>query len=50
MDDEEIEVVEHFEYIGSLKSADGNCNKDTRSPIGMAMKRMLDLVPMWKEE
>ena len=24
VDDEEIEVVEHFKYLGSLKSADGN--------------------------
>ena len=24
MDDEQIEVVEHFKYLGSLKSADGN--------------------------
>ena len=49
VDDEEIEVVEHFKYLGSLKSADGNCNKDTRSRIGMAKKRMLDLVPIWKD-
>ena len=50
VDDEEIEVVEHFKYVGSLKSADGsNCNKDTRSRIGMAKKRMLDLVPIWKD-
>ena len=49
MDDEEIEVVEHFKYLGSLKSADGNCSKDTRSRIGMAKKRMLDLVPIWKD-
>ena len=49
VDDEEIEVVEHFKYIGSLKSADGNCSKDTISRIGMAKKRMLDLVPIWKD-
>ena len=49
VDDEEIEVAEHFKYLGSLKSADGNCNKDTRSRIGMAKKRMLDLVPIWKD-
>ena len=50
MDDEDIEVVEHLKYLGSLKSADGNCNKDTRSRIGMAKKRMLDLVPIWKDK
>ena len=49
VDDEQIEVVEHFKYIGSLKSADGNCSKDTRSRIGMAKKRMLDLVPIWRD-
>ena len=49
VDDEEIEVFEHFKYLGSPKSADGNCSKDTRSRIGMAKKRMLDLVPIWKD-
>ena len=49
MDDDQIEVVEHFKYLGSLKSADGNCSKDTRSRIGMAKKRMIDLVPIWKD-
>ena len=49
VDNEPIEVVEHFKYIGSLKSADGNCSKDTRSRIGIAKKRMLDLVPIWKD-
>ena len=44
VDDEQMEVVEHFKYIGSLKAADGNCSKDTISRIGMAKKIMLDLV------
>ena len=50
VDDEQIEVVEHFKYLGSPKSADGNCSKDTISRLGMAKKRMFDLVPIWKEE
>ena len=41
-------MVEHFKYLGSLKSAVGNCSKGTRSRIGMSKKRMLDLVPVWK--
>ena len=51
VDNEQIEVVEHFKYIGSLKAADGNCSKDSRCRcrIGMAKKRMLDLVPNWKD-
>ena len=40
---------EHFKYLGSLKSADGNCSKDTRARIGLAKKIMLDLVPIWKD-
>ena len=46
---ERIEVVEHFKYIGSLKSADGNCNNGTRSRIGMTKKRMLDLIRIWRD-
>ena len=26
-----------------------NCSKDTRSRIGMARRRMLDVVPLWKD-
>ena len=49
VDNEPIEVVEHFKYLGSLKATDGNCSKDTRSRIGTAKKRMLDRVPIWKD-
>ena len=49
MGDEQMEVVEHFKYLGSLKSADGNCSKYTRSRIGMVEKIMLDLVPIWRD-
>ena len=49
MDDEHIEVVEHFKYLGSLKSADDNWSRDARSRIGMAKKIRLDLVPIWRD-
>ena len=49
VDDGQIEVVEHFKYLGALKSADENCSKDTRSRIGKAKKIVLDLVPIWKD-
>ena len=49
VDDEQLEVVKHFKYLGSLKSDDGNCSKDTRSRIGMAKKIMLDLGPIWRD-
>ena len=44
-----MDVVQHFKYIGSLKSADGNCNNDITSRIGMAKKIMLDMVPIWRD-
>ena len=50
VDDEQIEVVELFKYLGSLKSADGiivTMPSDLR--IGIAKKRMLDLVPMSRD-
>ena len=36
-------------YVGSLKSDDDNCSKDTRSRIGKVKKIMLDLVSIWRE-
>ena len=29
----DIEVVEYYKYLGSLKAADGNCSKDTISQM-----------------
>ncbi len=49
VDDVPIDVVEHFKYLGTLKSADGNCNNVIKSRIGMAKKIMLDLVPIWRD-
>ena len=48
VDDEQMEVVEHFKYIGSLKAADGNCSKDIRFGIGMAKNILLGLLPIWR--
>ena len=48
VDGEQIEEVEHVKYIGSLKAANGRCEKDIRTRIGMAKKIMLELVPIWK--
>ena len=49
VDGEQIEEVEHFKYIGSLKAANGRCEKDIRTRIGVVKKRMLELVPIWKD-
>ena len=48
VDDEQMEVVEHFKYLGSLKSADGNCSKYTKFGFGMAKTVLLDLLPIWR--
>ena len=49
VDGEQIDEVEHFKYLGSLKAANGRCEKDIRTRIGMAKKRMLELVTIWKD-
>ena len=49
MNDQQIVVVELLKYLGSLKSADGNCTNDIRSRTKMVKKRMLDLVPLWRD-
>ena len=49
VDGEQIEEVEHFKYLVSLKAANGRCEKDIRTRISMAKKRMLDLVSIWKD-
>ena len=42
-------MVEHFKYIGSLKSADGNDNNDIKSRIGIAKEIMDDMMPIWRD-
>ena len=52
MDDEQIELVEHFKYHDSLKSAGRNGNTmllHIRSRIEMAKKIMFDLVHIWRD-
>ena len=49
VDDEQISLVEHLKYLGSLKSADGNYSRDTRPRIAMAKQRVFHLVPIWRD-
>lgn len=46
---ENLEKVENFKYLGSIKSANGRCEKDIRSRIGMAKQRMTALNNIWKD-
>ena len=49
MNDVQFDVVEHFKYLGSLKPANGNCNSDIKSRIGMAKKIMFDMILIWRD-
>ena len=42
-----VEKVKHFKYIGSLKSSDGDCSKDVNVRIAMAKRRMCELTTLW---
>ena len=45
---EEIEHVEQFKYLGSIKSRNGDCTQDIRARIAMAKRRTQTLTPSWK--
>ena len=45
---EEVEKVDHFKYLGSIKTEDAYCSKDIRARIGMAKQRMVELTNIWK--
>ena len=49
VDTEPIEVVEHFKYLGSLKSADGNCSKTPDPELEWPKKECSILYPIWKD-
>ena len=49
IDNEEIEEVDDFKYLGSVKTKNADCSKDINIRIGMAKKRMLDLNNIWKD-
>ena len=47
--DEKVEEVEHFKYLGSVKTVDGNSTKDVKIRIGMAKAKTNKLVNIWKD-
>jgi hypothetical protein len=49
IDNEEVEEVEGFKYLGSHKTTDGDCTKDIKIRIAMAKKKMLDLTHVWND-
>ena len=44
-----LEKVEHFKYLGSIKSSDGTCLKDVKTRIAMAKQKMVQLNNLWKD-
>ena len=44
-----VEKVKQFKYLGSLKSTEGDCSKDVNARIAMAKKRMCELTTLWKD-
>ena len=44
-----VEKVKHFKYIGSLKSSDGDCSKDVNARIAMAKRSMCELTTLLKD-
>ena len=44
-----VEKVKQFKYLGSLKSMDGDCSKDVNARIAMAKRRMCELTTLWKD-
>ncbi|GFO02512.1 charged multivesicular body protein 6 [Plakobranchus ocellatus] len=48
--EDNIENVNTFKYLGSLKTDSGDNTNDINARIGMAKKRMQDLVNIWKDK
>ena len=44
-----VEKVNHFKYISSLKSSDGDCSIDVNARIAMPKRKMCELTTLWKD-
>ena len=49
IDGEDVEQVNHFKYLGSVKTATANCTADIKARIGMAKGRMIELQDIWND-
>lgn len=50
IDGEELEKVDKFKYLGSVKTNNGDCSTDINTRIAMAKKKMTDLATIWKDQ
>ena len=46
---EDLEQVNHFKYLGFVKTATVNCTADIKARIGMAKGRMIELQDLWND-
>ena len=48
LDDEKIDEVDEFNYLGSLITKDGSCKKEVRRRLALARTTTLNLAAIWK--
>ena len=48
LDGEQIEDVQDYKYLGSIKYSNGDCSIDTRVRKVMAEERVIQLTNIWK--
>ena len=46
---ESLEQVHNFKFLGSNKSADGDCTKEIKRRIAMARQKTVALASIWKD-
>jgi len=44
-----LEQVHDFKFLGSYKSADGDCTKEIRRRIALARQKAVVLASIWKD-
>ena len=49
VDNSNLEYVQNFKYLGSVKENNGSCSKDVRTRIGMAKQKSVQLNNIWKD-
>ena len=50
IDGEEVEEVERFKYLGSIKTSTADCTSDIKARIAIAKKKMVDLQDIWRDK
>ena len=48
INNEEVENVESFEYLGSLIDNNGDCSKEMKKRLAMVLKKLAEMEKIWK--